>query len=130
MLSFLLPLLGAASGFAEQDDTTRTLSADEVTDLFADRTVVGEVVRLKRVFKAYYRADGVFKGIKKDGRWMVTDEGQHCLKYGKKTVWSCGRMVVTGEGIYQKLIPAPGQKGREIPIVSFRSFTPGNVDNL
>ena len=126
----LLSLLFLAVAWAPSVNAERNLSADEVRQLFSDKTVEGEVVRLKRRYKAYYSADGVFKGIRAHGEWKVTEDGQHCLRYGEKTVWSCGIIMAAEDGSFKKYLPAATPNEKNIHIVTFHKFTTGNTDGL
>ena len=125
---FYLPFLAVA--WAPSVNAERNLSADEVRQLFSDKTVVGEVVRLKRRFTAYYSADGIFKNKKTKGEWKVTEEGQHCLRYGEKKMWSCGIISAAEDGSYKKYLPATTPKEKNIHIITFHKFTAGNTGVL
>ncbi|VAX08492.1 hypothetical protein MNBD_GAMMA26-2143 [hydrothermal vent metagenome] len=126
----LFSLLLLAVAWVSSANAERNLSANEVRILFSDKTVEGEVVRMKRRFKAYYSADGIFKGIKKQGEWKVTEEGQHCLRYGEKKKWSCGIVMAAEDGSFKKYLPAATPNERNIHIITFHKFTMGNVDGL
>ena len=126
----LLSILFLVVAWAPSVNAESNLSADEVRRLFSDKTVEGEVVRLKRRFKAYYSADGIFKGIKQQGEWKVTEEGQHCLRYGEKKEWSCGIVMAAEDGSFKKYLPAATPNEKNIHIVTFHKFTTGNTDGL
>lgn len=120
------------------------LSAEEVHALFSGQTVEGEFREGNRKhidpigvntfydpFFMYFSPDGTVRGVrggvKKNGKWRVDENGNHCVQWeGKKE----GCASITKEGrVYKKYMIKSG--GSRIKwIKTFTTFRPGNTDNL
>ena len=102
------------------------LSRDEVTALFAGKTVHYTVVPRKLKVVAYFTADGEARELR-DGKpdnhpWWVKDNGAHCIQFkGKKP--GCRKVFRRDDGTHVKY-----RKGKVL--VEYHSFVEGNTENL
>ncbi len=117
----LIVCLGAGGLSAAE----RTLSVEDIKDLFAGKTVEGVVARWGFSFRGYYAADGGFRGKSQHGHWKVTEDARHCVKYGNKD-WSCGVLITTGDGNYKKMRIIDPASGEMKHLVTFEKFIEGN----
>ena len=112
-------LMGFSSlTFAEK----RTLTGDEVTAMFSDKTVWGNHAKKDNRNKVYFAPDGTFKSKRLDGsggsegKWSVDDENRLCMEKNGDT--RC-RTVVDKNG---KIIKYKGKKH----VWNYTKFEDGN----
>lgn len=118
---------------AEAASEAKELSGDEITSLFADKTVKGHHERKDYDFRSYYAADGTFRshqgpdGELHEGTWRV-DGPDICIRWKDESEDLCRRMVQDPDGSYRKV----KLRGRKPPltVVTFESFTDGNPEDL
>ncbi|GAG69768.1 unnamed protein product [marine sediment metagenome] len=84
----------------------RTLTGDEVTAMFSDKTVWGEHAIKDKQTVGYFAADGSFTGrnlanknTKSTGKWSVDKKGRLCLKKGGEKK-KCTTVVDDGGEIF------------------------------
>ena len=105
-----------------------TLSSKEVTALFSGKTVSShhEVKGYDGTY--YYSPDGSIRGIRDgepmSGKWTVIGIGQLCIKEGMKN--RC-HSIVANNGAYKKV--KVKKNGNEVTLVTYKSFTDGNLNN-
>ena len=77
----------------------RTLTGDEVTAMFSDKTVWGEHAVKDKKSISYFAADGSYSGknltknTKSKGKWSVDKKGRLCIDKGDK---KCRKIVDDG----------------------------------
>jgi hypothetical protein len=103
------------------------MSADAVMNLLSNNTTYCKNLQKNKEYTNYYRDDGtVIKlspgGIKKLGRWRVSDNGRHCIDWGEEDGECCHPVIDQGNGTYRKL-----EEGE--PKSEFR-VTEGNPESL
>ena len=120
------------------------LSADEVRELFSGNTVEGELregtdVHVEPMglstfaepFTTYFSADGTVRSLhgkkKPQGKWRVSESGDHCVRWKGKKKEACAPIIREGK-VYRKYMKRRG--GRIKWVESYTKFTPGNPDNL
>ena len=79
----------------------RTLTGDEVTAMFSDKTVWGEHAFKDKKTIGYFAADGSLLKNKKEskGKWSVDKKGRLCIKKGGEK--KCTKIVDDG-GVIKK----------------------------
>ena len=101
------------------------MSADAVKNLLANNTMNCTNLVKNKEFTNYFRDDGTVtkltsEGTKIQGKWRVTDDGQHCLDWGEHE--RCNLVVDEGNGTYHKI-------EEDRPRTEF-TVTTGNPNNL
>jgi hypothetical protein len=81
------------------------MSADAVKLLLTNNTMNCTNLEKREAFTNYFRSDGTVTklasdGIRTQGKWRVTDDGQHCMDWGEHE--RCNPIVDEGNGIYHK----------------------------
>ena len=84
------------------------MSADAVKNLLSNNTAYCKNLQKNKEFTNYYRDDGtVIKlspgGNKKRGKWRVTENGRHCIDWGKEDGECCHPVFDQSNGTYQKV---------------------------
>jgi hypothetical protein len=106
--------------------TDKILSAEEVTQLFSNKTYQVEIPSRKITMTVYADPNGTTRGMQADHKftshWEVNDKGEMCISYKDKL--KC-RQVMLQEGIYKKF--KVNDKGEKIVLVIYHSFVDGNV---
>ena len=132
LLLVVASLIGCSNGVGR-----RTLSGDEVRRLFAGKTVQGYHEKRNYAFISYYEPDGTFRSYQggsktpRHGNWSVSDNGDICVYWQDTNENLCRKMVTDNRGNYWKVLFKKTRKGtKRILIVTFKSFTEGNPNNL
>jgi len=100
--SIVASVLVFAPGYVMAEE--KTLTADEVKNLFSGKTFDGHNEIRDKNYRAYSKADG--KMIHKNARrtkevpWEVTSDGRHCVKFRQNY---CGSIISMGNGVYHKM---------------------------
>ncbi len=130
---FALTVPCFAAGEAHAGDVALppgTLNAEQVVNLFSNKTVDSVTAVQGRRSVSYYDPSGevrqLRKGIKRTGRWRVTDNGRMCLQMEDRPE-KC-RIIVNENGRYKKFIVK--KNGRHQHSVSYETFRIGNVMGL
>ncbi len=89
--------------FAEEN-----LSAEQVKELFYDKTFDGHNETKNKTFKGYSSPDGKmffkFKSGKKKKKFShIDDKGRHCVSKKKNKPGRCSYIVPMGNGVYHKI---------------------------
>ncbi|PLY03084.1 MAG: hypothetical protein C0623_02510 [Desulfuromonas sp.] len=107
-----------------------TLNAEEVLQLFYDRTVESVTAVKRRESRSYYDPDGEVSqyrnGQKRTGKWQVKENGRICLQMEDRP-GKC-RIIVREAGEYKKYIVK--KNGRHVHSVSYPEFRKGNPYHL
>ncbi len=108
--------------------TERTLSSEELVELFSGNTYVAVIPSRKLKMTVYVDPDGTMRGMqnghKFSSKWKVNDKGEICVSYRDKM--SC-RIVMEQNGVYKKF--KINEQGQKIVLVVYQSFVQGNVHN-
>lgn len=115
----------------------RTLSGNEVRNLFAGRTVQGYHEKRNYAFISYYEPDGTFRSYQggsktpRHAKWWIDGSGGISIRW-EDTGETFSRKIVTDDkGNYWKVLFKKTPKGtKRILIVTYKSFTDGNPNNL
>lgn len=103
-----------------------TMNAEQVYQLFADKTVESVTIKSGRVSKTYYSPDGELRqlqdGEKRIGNWRVREDGRICLDIEEGS--SKCRIVVREGDTYVKYVVK--SDGAHRPVVTYKSFQEGN----
>ena len=103
-----------------------TLNANDVLELFSDKTVESVTAVRGRTSISYYAPNGEVrqqrKGVTRTGKWRVLDNGRMCLQMDGLPE-KC-RIIVNENGIYKKYIVK--KSGEHQHSVTYRSFRDGN----
>lgn len=104
-----------------------TLNAADVTELFSGKTVKSVLDKTGRVSLTYYNPNGELRqlqnGEKRSGTWEVRADGRICLAFpGDER--QC-RIIVKEGDVYRKYIAK--LSGKHIPVVTYTSFSDGNL---
>lgn len=103
-----------------------TLNANDVVELFSDKTVESVTAVRGRSSISYYAPNGEVrqqrKGVTRIGKWRVLDNGRMCLQMDGLPE-KC-RIIVNENGIYKKYIVK--KSGKHQHSVTYRSFRDGN----
>lgn len=103
-----------------------TLTAQEITALFSNKTVHSVTVVQGRRSVSYYAPDGeIFQmrnGVKRTGHWRVTKDDRICLRM-EDLPEKC-RIIVAENGGYKKYIVK--KNGMHQATVTYLSFQEGN----
>ncbi len=130
----ILVLLGnsAAAGAGEAQTLpdvllpAEALTSAELLELFNNRTVYSVTAAQGRESVGYYDASGEVRqlqnGVKRTGRWRVTDNGRICLQM-ESLPEKC-RIIVKEQGTYKKYIVK--KNGEHQHSVSYPAFRDGN----
>ena len=107
-----------------------TLTADQLTALFSDKTVESITAVKERVSLSYYASDGKMRqtrnGQTRFGTWRVRADGRICLQM-EQLREKC-RIIVKKDGIYKKYIVR--KSGRHQNTVNYLKFWSGNPFGL
>jgi hypothetical protein len=107
-----------------------TLNAEQVFDLFNNKTVESVTAVKKRKSLSYYDPAGFVKqtrkGKRRNGKWRVMENGRICLQM-ESLPEKC-RVIVNEDGEYKKYIIQ--KNGRHVHSVSYPKFRMGNPYNL
>ena len=103
------------------------MSSEAVKELITNNTMNGKNLYKNKQFTNYFREDGsatklTSKGKKWQGKWHVTENGQHCVDWQRDKGDQCGVIIDLGNDTYHKM---DGDK----PRVEF-TITEGNANNL
>jgi hypothetical protein len=138
MLFLLLVLMGHSSlvGAGESENPPEVLlpeavlTSAEVFELFNNRTVYSVTAVQGRESVGYYNPNGEIRqlqdGVKRTGRWRVTDNGRICLQM-ESLPEKC-RIIVKDQGTYKKYIVK--KNGDHQHSVSYPAFRDGNLLGL
>lgn len=101
------------------------LNKEEITDLFAGKTVESETVRKSRVSLTYYHSDGTLEltrnGKVYSGLWRVTESDRMCLSL-ESSKEKCRIIVRQGQTYSKYIVKISGNHQQSI---RYRRFTPG-----
>ena len=107
-----------------------TLNAEEVLQLFYDRTVESVTAAQERESRSYYAPNGEVNQYRNDkkrtGKWGVKENGRICLEM-EDLPGKC-RIIVYENGEYRKYIVK--KNGQHIHSVSYPKFRKGNPYHL
>ena len=105
------------------------LDADEVAELFADKTIQGTHKVHGFVCNSYYDPGGVFLSIRDGkqpaliGRWRVLEDGKIYIRWEDATEELCRNIVRSWSGKYTKVLIKG--TGRRVTIVRYQAFARG-----
>ena len=130
LIAVIAALIGCSIG-------KRVLSGDEARNLFAGKTVQGYHEKRNYAFISYYEPDGTFRSYQggsktpRHGKWWVNDKGDICIHWQDTGENLYRKMVTDNKGNYWKVLFKKTPRGtKRILIVTFKSFTEGNPNNL
>lgn len=122
----ILPLLALLTHNAAAD----TLSAEQVTALFSDKTVEYQHAKLGFDFVAYHAPDGSLRGTR-DGQpmselqWSVNEQGELCIAYNHKQ--RC-YPIMREDNHYKKY--TLDNNGEKKILITYQRFIDGNPNGF
>jgi len=119
-------------GCKREVDYGRQLTGAEIQTLFSGKTVEGHHEVDGYDFKSFYEPTGVYRSHQSDkkaprpAKWWVSGD-DICIRWDDTPEDLCRRMFVDSSGKYRKVLVNARVKK---VVVTFKSFTPGNTQNL
>jgi hypothetical protein len=116
----------------ERPELGRALAGAEIRELFAEKTVEGHHEIHGYDFESYYEATGTYRSHQSDksaprsAKWWVQGD-EICVSWEDTPEDLCRRMFVDDRGVYRKVKVSGDER---TVVVTFKSFTPGNVHHL
>ena len=111
----------------------RTLSGEEAQALFSDKTVSGKHEKHGYSFISYYEPTGTFRSYQDGsktpqlGKWWIRND-TICIRWQEEKEDLCRHMMTDDNNKYWKYLIK--NNGKQVKIVTFNSFEPGNPNNL
>lgn len=109
----------------------QALNAEQVHDLFSNKTVKYHHERLNFDFTVYHAPDGSLRGTREGEpmsstmQWSVNPQGELCITYKQRT--GC-HPIIRENGQYRKI--GIMQNGQTRVLVTYREFIDGNPNNF
>ena len=106
MRNMLIHLVAAISLLAvtQPAQSEETLSGDQVKALISGKTIYVTVIKNGKTWKMYHGPDGIsVNSGGKEGKWYISEKGEHCNELVKKAKFKCARIVDMKDGTYERV---------------------------